>query len=196
MEPYQVIVIGGGKGGKTLVTELGHSGIKTALVERSAEMIGGSCINVACIPTKTFIASARVAQAARRAGNFGVQLGEVRVDWPSVRRRTESVVAAMRAMNHKNFTSAPNLDFILGTARFIEPHVIEVQEPNGVTRQLAADKIFINTGTRPAKPDLPGLADIGALALDSGSIQRRCQWRAAVHPCVARRLSDRKGERL
>ncbi len=172
MESYQVIIIGGGKGGKTLATELGHNGIKTALIERSAEMIGGSCINVACIPTKTLIASARVAQTARRAAEFGIQLGEVRVDWLSVRRRTEGVVAGMRAMNYKNFTSAPNLDFILGTARFIEPHVIEVEDPNGVRRRLTAGKIFINTGTRPAKADLAGLADIGALALDSESIQR------------------------
>ena len=169
---YEVIVIGGGKGGKTLATELGHKGIKTALIERSAEMIGGSCINVACIPTKTLIASARVAQAARRAGDFGVQLGDVIVDWPSVRRRAEGVVAAMRAMNHKNFTSAPNLDFILGTARFIEPHVVEVRDPDGDVRQLAGEKIFINTGTRPAKAELPGLADIGPLALNSESIQR------------------------
>lgn len=172
MESYQVIVIGGGKGGKTLATELGHNGIKTALIERSEKMIGGGCINVACIPTKTFIASARMAQDARRAHDFGIELSGVRVDWPSVRRRTEGVVASMRAMNHKNFTSAPKLDFILGTARFIEPHAIEVKGPNRVTRQLTADKIFINTGTRPAKPDLAGLADLGALALDSESIQR------------------------
>lgn len=110
-------------------------------------MIGGSCINVACIPTKTLIASARVAQAARRAADFGVQLGNVIVDWPSVRRRAEGVVAAMRAMNHKNFTTAPNLDFILGTARFVEPHIVEVREPEGAVRQLTAKRIFINTGT-------------------------------------------------
>jgi len=65
IESYQVIVLGGGKGGKTLAIELGQKGVKTALIERSAEMIGGSCINVACIPTKTLISSARAAQAAR-----------------------------------------------------------------------------------------------------------------------------------
>lgn len=171
-ERYDVIVIGGGKGGKTLAIELGQKGVKTALIERSAEMIGGSCINVACIPTKTLIASARMTQEARRAGEFGVQLGEVKVDWPSVRHRTEGVVAAMRAMNHKNFIAPPDLDFILGTARFLEAHVIEVREQNGAVRQLAADKIFINTGTRPAEPELPGLAEIGPLALNSESIQR------------------------
>jgi pyruvate/2-oxoglutarate dehydrogenase complex dihydrolipoamide dehydrogenase (E3) component len=171
-ERFEVIVIGGGKGGKTLAIELGRKGIKTALIERSAEMIGGSCINVACIPTKTLIASARAAQAARRAGEFGVQLGDVTVDWSGVRRRAEAVVAAMRTMNHKNFISAPNLNFILGTARFLEPHVVEVREPDGTLRKLAAEKIFINTGTRPADPELPGLADLGPRVLDSESIQR------------------------
>jgi pyruvate/2-oxoglutarate dehydrogenase complex dihydrolipoamide dehydrogenase (E3) component len=73
---YDVIVLGGGKGGKTLAIELGQKGVKTALIERSAEMIGGSCINVACIPTKTLVTSARAAQAARRSGSFGT-IGEI-----------------------------------------------------------------------------------------------------------------------
>ena len=168
--PYDVIVLGGGKGGKTLATELGYKGIKTALIERSPDMIGGSCINVACIPTKTLIASARVAEAARQAGSFGVRTGEVTVDWPAVRRRAEGVVSAMRAMNQKNFTTAPALEFILGTARFIGPHLIEVREASGVVRQLTAEKIFINTGTRPAQPRIPGIDEVQAL--NSETIQR------------------------
>lgn len=162
-QAYEVIVLGGGKGGKTLAIELGNKGVKTALIERSAEMIGGSCINVACIPTKTLIASARAAEAARRAGNFGIHTGEVAVDWPAVRRRAEGVVSAMRAMNHKNFTSAPALDFILGAGRFIGPKVIELRDNKGDVRQLTAEKIFINTGTRPAQPSIPGLDKVGAL---------------------------------
>ncbi len=168
-QSYEVIVLGGGKGGKTLATELGNKGVKTALIERSAEMIGGACINVACIPTKTLIASARAAQAARRAGTFGIRTGEVAVDWPAVRRRAEGVVSAMRAMNHKNFTSAPALDFILATARFVGSKVIELRDNKGDVRQLTAEKIFINTGTRPAHPGIPGLDEVGAL--NSESIQ-------------------------
>ncbi len=170
IESYQVIVLGGGKGGKTLAIELGQKGVKTALIERSAEMIGGSCINVACIPTKTLITSERAAQAARRASAFGVRTGDVAVDWPAVRRRAEGVVSAMRAMNHKNLTSVGSLDFILGNGRFVGPKVIEIGEPNGVVRQLAAEKIFINTGTRPAWPNIPRLDEVGAL--NSESIQR------------------------
>lgn len=167
---YEVIVLGGGKGGKTLATELGHKGVKTALIERSETMIGGACINVACIPTKTLIASARAAQAARKAREFGVQCGDVVLDWPAVRRRAEAVVTAMRTMNHKNFTSAPSLDFILGTGRFVHADTIEVREPDGNVRQLTAKKIFINTGTRPAQPKIPGLDAVGAL--NSETIQR------------------------
>ena len=170
IETYQVIVLGGGKGGKTLAIELGQNGVKTALIERSAEMIGGSCINVACIPTKTLIASARAAQAARRAGDFGIRTADVAVDWPAVRSRAEGVVSAMRAMIHKNFASAPALDFLLGTGRFVGPKVIEVRDSKGDVRQLTAENIFINTGTRPAQPSIPGLAEAGAL--NSESIQR------------------------
>ena len=171
-EEYDVIVIGGGKGGKTLATELGHQGVKTALIERSAEMIGGTCINLACIPTKSFIASARVAHAARHTGKYGIRDGETVVEWNLVRQRVEGIVTGMREMNRKNFTTSPKLDFILGTARFINPHVLEVRELQGGIRQITAQKIFINTGTRPATPDLPGLAEIGPLALNSESIQR------------------------
>lgn len=170
MENYQAIILGGGKGGKSLAMDLGNQGIKTALIEQSAEMIGGSCINVACIPTKTLIASARMARTARRAGEFGVKTGEVSVDWTAVRRRAEGVVATMRAMNHRNFTNAPALDFILGSGRFIGPHGVEVRQADGQVRRLTAEKIFINTGTRPALPAIPGLAEAGALT--SESIQR------------------------
>lgn len=168
---YEVIVVGGGKGGKTLAVDLGNHGIRTAFIERDVNMVGGTCINLACIPTKSFIASARTAHMARHAGNYGVQTGEVSVDWEAVRHRVEGIVTGMRAMNYKNFTTAPNLDFILGTARFIEPHLVEVRAEGGAVRKLAAEKIFINTGTRPATTDLPGLADIGPLALNSESIQ-------------------------
>jgi len=169
-DAYDVIVIGGGKGGKTLAIDLGQKGVRTALIERSPEMIGGSCINVACIPTKTLIASARVARATRLAAKFGVHAGEIRVDWPTVRSRAEGVVTAMRAMNHKNLTGAPSLDFILGTARFEGPARVAVRNADGSERILTAEKIFINTGTRPTEPKVPGFAASGGL--NSEQIQR------------------------
>jgi pyruvate/2-oxoglutarate dehydrogenase complex dihydrolipoamide dehydrogenase (E3) component len=171
-EEYEVIVIGGGKGGKTLATQLGHKGVKTALIERSAEMIGGTCINLACIPTKSFIASARMAHAARNMGKYGIRAGETVVEWNVVRHRVDGIVSGMREMNRKNLTASPKLDFILGAARFIDQRMVEVRELQGGTRRITAERIFINTGTRPATPDLPGLAEIGPLALNSESIQR------------------------
>src|ERR1700730_8463527 len=154
-EKYDAIVIGGGKGGKTLAMYLGKQKYKVALIERDPMMIGGGCINVACIPTKTFIASARLIHSIRRAAEFGIKLEGVSVDWLGVRNRVEEVVSEMRALNLKNFTSLPSLNFILGTGRFLGPQRIEVAQNDGVVRQLSSNRIFIDTGTRPAIPDLP-----------------------------------------
>jgi pyruvate/2-oxoglutarate dehydrogenase complex dihydrolipoamide dehydrogenase (E3) component len=166
-ENYDAIVIGSGKGGKILATYLGKQNYKVALIERDPMMIGGGCINVACIPTKTFIASARLVHSIRRAAEFGIKVEGVSVDWPGVKRRVEEVVSEMRALNLKNFTSLPSLDFILGTGRFLGPQLVEAVENDGVIRHLSSERIFIDTGTRPAVPDLPGLHDVPFLTSDT-----------------------------
>jgi pyruvate/2-oxoglutarate dehydrogenase complex dihydrolipoamide dehydrogenase (E3) component len=166
-ETYEAVVIGGGKGGKTLAMYLARQNYKVALIERDPMMIGGGCINVACIPTKTFIASARLVHSIRRAAEYGIKVEEVSVDWQGVRKRVEEVVSEMRALNLKNFTSLPSLDFILGTGRFLGPQRVEVVQNDGVVRQLTSNRIFIDTGTRPAIPDIPGLPDIPFLTSDT-----------------------------
>ena len=166
-EKYDAIVIGGGKGGKTLAMYLGKRNDKTALIERDPMMIGGGCINVACIPTKTFIASARLVHSIRRAAEFGIQVEGVSVDWSGVKKRVEKVVSEMRALNLKNFTSYPSLDFILGTGRFLGPQDVEMVQTDGVVRHLTSKRIFIDTGTRPAIPNLPGLSNVPFLTSDS-----------------------------
>ena len=98
-EPYDAIVIGGGKGGKTLAMYLGRRNDKAALIERDPMMVGGGCINVACIPTKTFIASARLVHSIRQAAEFGINVAGVSVDWQAVKKRVEKVVSEMRALN-------------------------------------------------------------------------------------------------
>jgi probable pyridine nucleotide-disulfide oxidoreductase len=115
---YDALVVGGGKGGKTLAMYLGKQNYKVAMIERDPMMIGGGCINIACIPTKTFIASARLVHSIRRAAEYGIKVEGVSVDWQGVRKRVEQVVSEMRALNLKNFTSLPSLDFILGSGRF------------------------------------------------------------------------------
>ncbi len=166
-ETYDAVIIGGGKGGKTLAMYLARQNYKVALIERDPMMIGGGCINVACIPTKTFIASARLLHSIRRAAEFGIKVEGVSIDWRGVRNRVEEVVSEMRALNLKNFTSFPSLDFILGTGRFLGPQHIEVAQNDGAVRQLTSKRIFIDTGTRPAVPDLPGLPDIPFLTSDT-----------------------------
>jgi len=138
-EKYDAIVIGSGKGGKILATYLGKQNHKVALIERDPMMIGGGCINVACIPTKTFIASARLVHSIRRAAEFGIRVEGVSVDWLAVKGRVEAVVSEMRALNLKNFTSLPSLDFILGTGRFLGPEEIEVMQNDGLVRHLTSN---------------------------------------------------------
>jgi pyruvate/2-oxoglutarate dehydrogenase complex dihydrolipoamide dehydrogenase (E3) component len=168
--PYEAIIIGGGKAGKTLAMDLGNHGVKTALIERDAKMIGGTCINLACIPTKSFVQSARVAHTARHAGDYGVEVGDVRVNWLAVRRRVEGITKTMREMNYKSITAAPALDLIIATARLLDRNTVEIQEPDGKVRQLIAKRIFLNTGTRPAEAQIPGMQEVSAL--DSNTVQR------------------------
>ena len=120
-EQYDAIVIGGGKGGKTLAMYLGRQNDKAALIERDPMMIGGGCINVACIPTKTFIASARLVHSIRRAAEFGIKVEGVSVDWQGVKKRVEKVVSEMRALNLKNFTSLSEPRIHFGHRSFSRP---------------------------------------------------------------------------
>src|SRR5438046_4701898 len=166
MDHYDAIIIGSGQGGKPLATMLGKAGWKTALIERA--YIGGTCINYGCTPTKTMFNSARVAYLARRAADYGVHHGEVRVDLREVRARKQHVVEEFRESGLKGIKQTANLELIIGDATFIGPHELEVQTKNGATRRLTSEKIFINTGGRPAKPNLEGVDEVPTL--DSTSI--------------------------
>src|SRR6266545_3455752 len=166
MAHYDAIIIGSGQAGKPLSTTLAKAGWKTALIERA--YIGGTCINYGCTPTKTMFNSARVAYLARRATDFGVHNGDVRVDMREVRERKQRVVEEFREGGLKGIKKTENLDLLTGDARFTDAHTIEVKLNDGALRVLAAEKIFINTGGRPAKPNLEGIEDVPTL--DSTSI--------------------------
>ncbi len=169
-DSYEAIIIGGGKAGKTLAARLGKEGIKTALIERDCGMIGGACVNIACIPTKSFVQSARVASMARTAASYGIELGDMRIDWLAIRRRVEGITRSLREMNHETISLAPDLDLIIASGRFIGPGTIEIEDDLGNVRRLTGEKIFINTGTRPAELAIPGISAIHVL--DSRTVQQ------------------------
>ena len=166
-EYYDDIIIGGGKAGKTLAPALVADGRKTALVERSLNMIGGGCINVACIPTKTMVASANVANTVRNSAAYGVKANAPTVDLADVIRRKRTVVQSMREMNLHNLETALGHELIIATGRFVAPKTIEVTTAEGTTRLLTAERLFINTGTRPFIPSVPGLKEAGFLTSES-----------------------------
>ncbi len=155
VETFDILVFGGGKAGKTLAIEQAKTGKRVAVIE--AGLIGGSCINIACIPSKTLIRSAEVAHATRRASELGTHADNIRTSLDLVRNRTASVVAEMVALNQTGF-DASGFELVIGWGRFVSPKTIAVDTENGV-RTLTGDKVFINLGTTAAVPDVPGLAD-------------------------------------
>ncbi|MEH2024072.1 MAG: FAD-dependent oxidoreductase [Nostoc sp.] len=163
---YDDIIIGGGKAGKTLAPALVADGHKTALVERSLNMIGGGCINIACIPTKTMVASASVANTVRNSAAYGVKANTPIVNLAEVIQRKRSVVQSAREMNLHNLETALDNNLIIGEARFVAPKMIAVTT-EGNTRVLTAERLFINTGTRPLIPSIPGLAEVEFLTSES-----------------------------
>ena len=155
IEHYDAIVVGSGQAGTPLSSALADAGLKTALVER--EHVGGTCVNEGCTPTKTMVASARVAYLARRGADYGVKTGPVSVDQGRVRQRKRDIVNSFRGGNEKRLKSAANLDLICGTGRFAGPKTLTVRMTDGTERTLSGDKIFINAGTRAAVPKIDGL---------------------------------------
>ena len=163
---YDAIVIGAGQSGGPLSTALARAGWKTAIIERVH--VGGTCINEGCTPTKTMVASARVAYLARRSDDYGVHTGPVTIDMAKVRQRKRDIVDSFRNGSQARIEHTPGVDLLMGEAHFTAPKTIEVRMNNGETRQLSADTIFINAGARPSKPDLKGLDSVPSL--DSTSI--------------------------
>ncbi len=160
-QKYDAVIIGSGQGGTPLSVELAKAGRRTALVERTH--IGGTCINEGCSPTKTMVASGRVAYLARRGNDYGVRTGEISIDLKKVRERKRNVIDRFRASTQGNLEQTKNLDLIFGEARFTGQKTIEVRLNDGERQSLVADNIFINAGTRAARPKLEGLDTVPAL---------------------------------
>src|SRR6516225_5682725 len=153
-ETFEVIVLGSGVGGKLIAWHLAQSGHRTAVVER--RWIGGSCPNIACMPSKNEIANAKVAHLMRHGAEHGVVAGSITVDMATVRRRKREMVERQIAAHLQKY-KASGAELIMGSGRFVAPKTVEVILNDGGTRVLAGDKVFLDIGTHAAIPSVPGL---------------------------------------
>lgn len=160
------LIIGTGQAGKPLAGALAESGRRVVIIER--DRVGGTCVIRGCTPTKTMVASARVAYLARRAEDYGIQTGPVRVDMAAVRARKRDIVDEWSAGSRKGLEGHDGIELVEGEARFVGLRTVEVSRPSHPPRRIRAARVFINTGARPRAPELPGLDEVDWL--DSTSI--------------------------
>lgn len=151
-ENFDVIVIGAGQGGGPIASAFAGEGRKTALIER--EYAGGTCVNWGCTPTKTMIASGRIAHLAGRASDYGVNTGDVSVDMPAVRQRTRDIVEMFREGSKNRIEQTDGLEFIEGEAVFTDNKTVSVTLNSGGTRKLHAETIVLDVGERARELDL------------------------------------------
>src|SRR4030088_3279124 len=168
-DSYDILVFGSGEAGKYLAWTMAKAGRRTAVIER--KLIGGSCPNIACLPSKNIIHSAKVASYFRRSKEFGITLDGFAIDMAEVRERKRRMVRGLNAMYMENYRNT-GAEFMLGTGRFLAPRTVEVTLADGTTRQLRGANVIASTGTRAAVETIPGLAEaqplthIEALELD------------------------------
>ena len=165
MIKYDAIIIGSGQAANPLAGKLAAAGWKTALIEK--KWIGGTCVNVGCTPTKTLIASGRVAYLVKRSADFGVHTTGYSIDIEAIIRRKNGHVIPAREGLTKRLLATENLDVLFGHAVFSAPKEVTVTKEDGSVSVLTADKIFLNTGTRPVIPPIPGLDKIAYLTSDT-----------------------------
>ncbi len=158
-QPYDVVVVGAGQAGIPLAHRLARAGQRVALVER--RRLGGSCVNFGCTPTKAAIASARVAQLARRAWEFGLEVPEVRVDFPRVLARARAMADQSRIALRKGLEETDNPRLLRGHARFTGQRGglfrLRIDQEDGEAMEVAAPRVVLDTGTRSLVPRVPGL---------------------------------------
>jgi pyruvate/2-oxoglutarate dehydrogenase complex dihydrolipoamide dehydrogenase (E3) component len=155
IEKVENVILGGGEPGKYIAWELALQGRRTVVIERG--LIGGSCPNIACLPSKNVIHSAKVAELVRHGKEYGLQAGPVATDMAGVRRRKREMVDGLVEIHRKRF-AANGLEFLLGEGSFEAPRTIEVQLATGGARRIEAERVFLDLGTHATVPDIPGLA--------------------------------------
>ncbi|MDS0478282.1 dihydrolipoyl dehydrogenase [Natrinema sp. 1APR25-10V2] len=151
---YDLLVLGGGMAGLPVAMKCAYSGMETALIEE--DLLGGTCLNRGCIPTKTMLRSAEVANLARRSEEFGIDIdGAIEADMDVIVDRKDDVVESIREGAYENVEGNENINFVEGHGVFESPHKVCVDD-----RTLSAERVVINTGARPAKPPIDGLEDV------------------------------------
>jgi pyruvate/2-oxoglutarate dehydrogenase complex dihydrolipoamide dehydrogenase (E3) component len=170
-EEFDLVILGGGTGSTIAAWTFAGQGRRVAVIDR--RYIGGSCPNIACLPSKNIIHSAKVASYFRRSSEFGITHGGFTVDMAGVRNRKRKMVSGLNEMYLENYAKT-GAEFILGTGRFIAPKTVEVVLPGKITRQLRGENVIVCTGTRPAMEKIPGLAEAQPLthieALELGEV--------------------------
>lgn len=153
---FDAVIVGAGQAGPPLAGRLTAAGQRVAVIER--KLVGGTCVNYGCIPTKTLVASAHAAHVARRGAEFGIGTGEVTVDMAKVKSRKDEIMLGDRHGVESWLEGMSGCTLIRGHARFEGPNTIRVDD-----RLLRADRVFLNVGGRATVPDIPGLADVDYL---------------------------------
>ena len=156
VEKYENLILGSGAAGKLLTWTLAGAGHRTAVVERGP--LGGACPNVACLPSKNIIQSARVASLAKRGAEFGLNFNSLSIDMKSVQRRKRLMVEGLQEF-HLNQTLASGADLLRGEARFVGPRTVEVDLRDGGKKTIFGDRVFVDVGTHAAIPAIPGLTE-------------------------------------
>jgi len=164
-ERFDAVIVGSGQAGNPLATALAKASKKTAVIE--SKHVGGTCINEGCTPTKTMVASGRVAYLARRGADYGVSTGPISINLTKVRERKREVVERFRSGNEKHLQTTDDIELIYGLGHFIGPKTLHVDLRGGGTRTLEADWFFLNTGLRAATPQIDGIQDVPFLTNES-----------------------------
>ena len=160
MKKVDAIIIGSGQAGNPLAMSLAYSGMKVILIEKHQLHIGGTCLNDGCTPSKTLIASAKVAHIIKTSDKHGITTEKMNIDFATTQKRKDKIVLDSRKGLIKRLEETKNLEVIIGTASFSDAKIITVTDKNGKTQEYTAENIFINAGCRPMIPEIEGLEKV------------------------------------
>src|SRR5713101_6398322 len=153
-EKYEILVLGSGEAGKWTAWTMADEGHRTAMVER--KWLGGSCPNIACLPSKNVIYSARIASLMRRGPEFGIEMDERRLNMAGVQQRKRKMVEAEHQFHAKR-TADAGIELIMGEGRFVAPRMLEVALNDGGTRRIVGERVFLDLGSHATLPNILGL---------------------------------------